>query len=70
MQFQSQTGNIILDMPFRFVILSAILACSSAAQIAGYGRAPGRPSDLTFQVFDTGTPAFDGKAIRLPQAAR
>src|SRR5436305_14891230 len=29
-----------------------------------YGRAPGRPSDLTFDVFDTGTPAMGGKAIR------
>src|ERR1700733_9066827 len=29
-----------------------------------YGRAPGRPSAMTFDVFDKGTPAFDGKAIR------
>src|SRR3954452_2045528 len=29
-----------------------------------YGRAPGRPSDLTFDVFDKGTPAMGGKAIR------
>jgi len=29
-----------------------------------YGRAPGRPADMTFEVFDAGTPAFDGKAIR------
>ncbi len=29
-----------------------------------YGRAPGRPSGMTFEVFDKGTPAFDGKAIR------
>ncbi len=29
-----------------------------------YGRAPGRPADMTFEVFDRGTPAFDGKAIR------
>jgi hypothetical protein len=29
-----------------------------------YGRAPGRPSDMTFDVFDKGTPALDGKAIR------
>jgi hypothetical protein len=29
-----------------------------------YGRAPGRPSGMTFDVFDKGTPAFDGKAIR------
>lgn len=29
-----------------------------------YGRAPGRPKDMTFDVFDKGTPAFDGKAVR------
>jgi hypothetical protein len=29
-----------------------------------YGRSPGRPADMTFDVFDTGTPAMDGKAIR------
>jgi hypothetical protein len=29
-----------------------------------YGRAPGRPSDESFDVFDKGTPALDGKAIR------
>ena len=29
-----------------------------------YGRAPGRPSAMSFDVFDQGTPAFDGKATR------
>jgi hypothetical protein len=29
-----------------------------------YGRTPGRPSDMSFDVFDKGTPALDGKAIR------
>jgi len=29
-----------------------------------YGRAPGRPADMTFDVFDKGTPAYEGKAIR------
>jgi hypothetical protein len=29
-----------------------------------YGRAPGRPADESFDVFDTGTPALNGKAIR------
>ncbi|GGA66467.1 hypothetical protein GCM10011507_17480 [Edaphobacter acidisoli] len=29
-----------------------------------YGRSPRRPKDMTFDVFDKGTPAFDGKAIR------
>lgn len=29
-----------------------------------YGRAPGRPADMTFRVFDKGTPVLDGKAIR------
>lgn len=29
-----------------------------------FGRAPGRPSKMTFDVFDKGTPVFDGKAIR------
>ena len=29
-----------------------------------YGRAPGRPADMSFDVFDRGTIAFDGKATR------
>jgi hypothetical protein len=29
-----------------------------------YGRSPGRPAAMSFDVFDKGTPAFDGKAIR------
>jgi hypothetical protein len=29
-----------------------------------YGRSPGRPAKMSFEVFDEGTPAFDGKAIR------
>jgi len=29
-----------------------------------YGTAPGRPADESFEVFDKGTPAFNGKAIR------
>jgi hypothetical protein len=29
-----------------------------------YGRAPGRPKALSFDVFDPGTPALDGKAVR------
>ncbi len=29
-----------------------------------YGRAPGRPPAMSFDVFDKGTPALDGKAIR------
>ena len=29
-----------------------------------YGRAPGRPANETFEVYDKGTPVFDGKAIR------
>jgi hypothetical protein len=29
-----------------------------------YGIAPGRPADESFDVFDKGTPAFNGKAIR------
>lgn len=29
-----------------------------------YGRAPARPKDMSFDVFDKGTPAFDGKALR------
>jgi hypothetical protein len=29
-----------------------------------YGRSPGRPSGMTFEVFDKGTSVFDGKAIR------
>ena len=29
-----------------------------------YGKAPGRPHDESFEVFDKGSPAFDGKATR------
>jgi hypothetical protein len=29
-----------------------------------YGRSPGRPADMSFNVFDKATPAFDGKATR------
>jgi hypothetical protein len=29
-----------------------------------YGRAPGRPKEMTFDVFDKGTPAMGGKAVR------
>ncbi len=29
-----------------------------------YGRAPGRPAAMSFDVFDKDTPAFDGKALR------
>jgi hypothetical protein len=29
-----------------------------------FGRAPGRPAGMTFDVFDAGTPAFDGRALR------
>jgi hypothetical protein len=29
-----------------------------------YGRAPGRPADMSFDVFDKGTPAMNGTALR------
>ena len=29
-----------------------------------FGRVPGRPEHMSFDVFDRGTPAYDGKAIR------
>jgi hypothetical protein len=29
-----------------------------------YGRSPGRPADMSFDIFDKGTPAFGGKATR------
>ena len=29
-----------------------------------YGRSPGRPADMSFDVFDKATPVFDGKAVR------
>src|SRR5690349_12981114 len=29
-----------------------------------FGRSPGRPAGMSFDVFDKGTPAFDGKALR------
>src|SRR5512135_2034197 len=29
-----------------------------------FGHPPGRPKDMSFDVFDKGTPAFDGKAVR------
>lgn len=29
-----------------------------------YGRSPARPKEMSFEVFDKGTPAFEGKALR------
>lgn len=29
-----------------------------------FGRSPGRPAGMSFDVFDKGTPAFDGRALR------
>src|SRR6185436_6111549 len=29
-----------------------------------FGRSPGRPKDMSFNVFDKGTPALENKAIR------
>jgi hypothetical protein len=29
-----------------------------------YGRSPGRPAGMSFDIFDKGTPAFDGVAVR------
>ncbi len=29
-----------------------------------FGRSPGKPKDMVFDVFDKGSPAFDGKALR------
>jgi hypothetical protein len=29
-----------------------------------FGRSPGRPAGMSFDIFDKGTPAFEGKAIR------
>jgi hypothetical protein len=29
-----------------------------------FGRCPGRPADMSFDVFDKGTPVFEGKAVR------
>src|SRR6185503_8574845 len=29
-----------------------------------FGRSPGRPKDMSFDMFDKGTPALDGKALR------
>lgn len=29
-----------------------------------YGKVPGKPKDMSFNVFDKGTPALDGKAVR------
>src|SRR3954462_12670775 len=29
-----------------------------------YGRAPGRPAGMSFDVFEKGSPAFDGKGLR------
>jgi hypothetical protein len=29
-----------------------------------YGRAPGKPADMSFEVFEKGAPALDGKATR------
>jgi hypothetical protein len=35
-----------------------------------FGRSPGRPADMTFEVFEKATPAFQGKATRRQEIGR
>ena len=34
------------------------------AEVTALGRSPGRPTGMNFDIFDKGTPALDGKALR------
>ena len=71
---EAKTGNYTLPDPLQFsggrVRTAADWTGKRRAEIVRlfeenqYGRAPGRPPGMHFDVFETGTPALDGKAIR------
>ncbi len=72
---ESKVGSYTLPNPLKFDTGKRITTAKEWYQIRRpqilewykedqFGHAPGRPSDMSFDVFDEGTPAFGGEAIR------
>ena len=72
---EAKTGNYTLPDPLRFADGSPVADAKAwlekrrpelfrLIEENQYGRVPPRPTAMTFDVFDQGTPAFDGKALR------
>ncbi len=72
---EAKTGNYTLPDPLKFADGSPVTDVKTwrekrrpelfkLIEENEYGRVPGRPEALSFDVFDKGTPAFDGKALR------
>jgi hypothetical protein len=72
---EAQVGSYVLPDPLKFAENKAVANAKAWLEKRRpeivklfeenqYGRTPDRPADMTFDVFDTATPVFDGKAIR------
>jgi hypothetical protein len=72
---EAQVGGYVLPDPLKFADNTAVANAKAwfekrrpeiirLFEENQYGRTPGRPTEMSFDVFDKGTPAFDGKAIR------
>jgi hypothetical protein len=72
---EAKTGSYTLPDPLKFADGSAVADTKTwlekrrpeifkLIEENQYGRVPGRPAAMSFEVFDKGTPAFDGKALR------
>jgi hypothetical protein len=72
---EAKTGTYSLPDPLRFADGSPVADAKAwrekrrpelfkLVEENEYGRVPGRPAALAFDVVDKGTPAFDGKALR------
>ncbi len=72
---EAKTGNYTLPDPLKFADGSPVADAKAWTERRRpelfklieeneYGRVPPRPDAMTFDVFDKGTPAFDGKALR------
>jgi hypothetical protein len=72
---EANTGSYTLPDPLKFADGSAVRDAKAwfekrrpelfkLVEENQYGRVPPRPPAMTFDVFDRGTPAFEGKAVR------
>jgi len=72
---EAKTGSYTLPDPLTFADGSPVASAEAwrakrrpelfrLVEENEYGRVPPRPPAMTFDVFDRGTPAFDGKAVR------
>jgi hypothetical protein len=72
---EARTGSYTLPDPLRFADGSPVADAQAwrarrrpelfkLIEENEYGRVPPRPPAMTFDVFDRGTPAFDGRAVR------